>query len=82
VTILATAQIKSVAREEDDAEVSEVVTVKFKANCQCPSCNFRNAVLFMGVVLQLVNESGQSLGEIESHAIGMFNISNTEAVIH
>ena len=75
---IATAVIQAVGMKDDG---TEVVAVKVKTDCQCETCAHRNAILFMGVVMHIAEESGLDMQEILTHA-QMINQPEQSVSIH
>jgi hypothetical protein len=63
-----------------DEEGMEIVAVKAKTTCQCEACGYRNALLFMGVVMHIIEESGLNAHEIMSQAQMVYSTSEGATV--
>jgi hypothetical protein len=70
-SILASATIRSVQHDGDPGDHVETVTMQMATQCQCQHCSSRDAVLFLGATLQLIEDAGLDYEAVLAQAIQM-----------
>lgn len=66
------------ATDMDDEHGLSVI-VNMDSKCQCETCNYNHAVLFMGAVMQLIEHAELDFDDIVAQAQQM---SHGQAVLH